>query len=405
MGQIDRHIDVAVIGAGVIGLAVARSLALAQPQLKIVVIDKERHAASHASTRNSGVLHAGFYYSPDSLKAKLTARGNEMLRAFCHDTSVPITDCGKVVLARGTDEEAALIELHRRGVANGVNVELIDKNELARLEPLAYPAEIALWSPNTGVADPKLVATALVSDLQRLGVEIRLSAEVINVDLDGNLQIKGSDLIATREVVNCAGLFADRLAHRFGVGLEYEVLPFRGLYVYGDWPAGRLQRHVYPVPDSRNPFLGVHATVTADGGIKIGPTAIPGLWREHYRGFSGVSLRDFADVTKMLPRFFAHDPKMTSRLLASEAPKVLKSSIVRAAQRLVPSVSSRSFRKWGAAGVRAQLVYRRSGKLAMDFIVEQTPNSTHVLNAVSPAWTSSLAVGEYVAQKILPRLD
>lgn len=400
-----QKVDVAVIGAGVIGLAVARQLAIAEPGLKILVIDKETSAGAHASTRNSGVLHAGFYYSPDSLKAQLTARGNELLRAFCADTGVPVRNCGKVVLATNESEEIALRELHRRGTANGVSVELVDKAELLRLEPLAYPAELALWSPNTGVADPKLVMAALVANVKALGINLLLGAEVVDVSTQGELQLQGGRTISAQEVINCAGLYADRLAHKYGVGTEYEVLPFRGLYVYGNWPAGRLKRHVYPVPDARNPFLGVHATVTSEGQVKIGPTAIPALWREHYRGLSGASPTDFGGVARLLPKFFAHDPKMTSGLLLSEAPKVFKSSIVRAAQRLVPSISNADFRKWGPAGVRAQLVHKQTGKLEMDFVVKQTETSTHVLNAVSPAWTSSLAVGQYVAERVLPRLS
>jgi L-2-hydroxyglutarate oxidase LhgO len=158
------------------------------------------------------------------------------------------------------------------------------------------------------------------------------------------------------------------------------------------------------VPDARNPFLGVHATVTANGGVKIGPTAIPAFWREHYRGLGGWSMSESAEVAQLLPKFFASDPKMTAGLLASEAPKVMKRSIVRAAKKLVPSINDADFKRWGPAGVRAQLVHRDTGKLEMDFIVVEGENSTHVLNAVSPAWTSSFAVGDYVAEKVLARL-
>ena len=399
--------DIAIVGGGVIGLATAHQILKRQPGLKVVVLEKESAVATHASTRNSGVLHAGFYYSPDSMKASLTARGNKMLRAFCHENGVPVLACGKVVLALDSAQEVALNELHRRGIANGVDVRLIDKAELARLEPLAARAEVALWSPNTAVADPNLVAEALLTRVKARGARVQVGCKVEAVDVLASgvvLGLSGGGAVQAKHVINCAGLYADKLAHQFGVGLEYAVLPFRGLYVYGNWPKGRLQRHVYPVPDARNPFLGVHATVTANGGVKIGPTAIPGFWREHYRGVGGWSPNELAEVAKLLPKFFASDPKMTAGLLASEAPKVMKRSIVQAAAKLVPSVNARDFKRWGPAGVRAQLVHRDSGKLEMDFIVREGANSTHVLNAVSPAWTSSFAVGDYVTEKVLSRL-
>jgi len=157
------------------------------------------------------------------------------------------------------------------------------------------------------------------------------------------------------------------------------------------------------VPDARNPFLGVHATVTSSGGVKIGPTAIPALWREHYRGFASWAPNESAEVARLLPKFLSSDPKMTAALLASEAPKVMKRAIVKAAAKLVPSVSTKDFKRRGPAGVRAQLVHRDSGKLEMDFIVRDCEHSTHVLNAVSPAWTSSFAVGDYVGERVLSR--
>lgn len=399
--------DIAIVGGGVIGLATAHQILKRQPGLQVVVLEKESAVATHASTRNSGVLHAGFYYSPDSMKASLTARGNTMLRKFCHENGVPVLACGKVVLALDSAQEVALNELHRRGIANGVDVRLIDSAELARLEPLAARAEVALWSPNTAVADPNLVAEALLTQVKARGAQVQVGCKVEAVDVLSSgvvLGLSNGGAVQANHVINCAGLYADKLAHQFGVGLEYAVLPFRGLYVYGNWPKGRLQRHVYPVPDARNPFLGVHATVTANGGVKIGPTAIPGFWREHYRGVGGWSPNEFADVARLLPRFFASDPKMTAGLLASEAPKVMKRLIVQAAAKLVPSVNSRDFKRWGPAGVRAQLVHRDSGKLEMDFIVREGERSTHVLNAVSPAWTSSFAVGDYVTEKVLSRL-
>ena len=197
-------------------------------------------------------------------------------------------------------------------------------------------------------------------------------------------------------VINAAGLYADQVAHWFGVGLEYRMLPFKGLYWYGTWEPGRLTRHVYPVPDPRNPFLGVHLTVTVDGKAKIGPTAIPALWRQDYGGVGGLDLGEVADVARTFPSFLFSKHHDVPGLVRSELPKYSRTHLVRQASALVPSVRPEDFTIKGKPGVRAQLVDMRQRKLEMDFIVRPGERSTHMLNAVSPAWTSSLAVAEHV---------
>ncbi len=386
--------DVVVVGGGIVGLAIADALLQRHPGTGVVVLDKEDRLAAHASGRNSGVLHAGFYYSPDSLKARLTRRGNVMLREFCAERGVPVRDTGKVVVTRSADELPALAELQRRGQANAVPLELVDERGLAELEPLARTVEQALWSPTTGSADPVAVVEALADRVRERGGRIELGTPV--VDAGPGWVRTSAGRVDVGHLVNSAGLQADVVARWFGVGEEYRMLAFKGLYWYGNWPAGRLRRHVYPVPDARNPFLGTHLTVAVDGRAKIGPTAIPALWRESYGGLAHASAGEIRDTAVLLPQFLASPHHDAVALVRSELPKHRRRHLVAEAARLVPSVRAEDFRTRGRPGIRAQLFDVRARQLEMDFVVRPGERSTHVLNAVSPGWTSALAMAEHI---------
>ena len=393
-----RAPDVAVIGGGIVGLALADAWLAAHPGSSVVVLDKEERLAEHASGRNSGVLHAGFYYAPDSLKAQLTRRGNQLLRAFCAERGVPVRETGKVVVTTSTEQLRQLDELYARGQANGVPLEMVDEAGLRELEPLARTHERALWSPSTAVADPVAVVEALAARVRERGGEVRLGTPVLEA---GPGWIRTPyQRIEVGHTINAAGLYADRVARWFGVGEDYAMLPFKGLYWYSNWPAGRLQRHVYPVPDPRNPFLGVHLTVTVSGRTKVGPTAIPSLWREDYGGVRGINTRELAGIAKLYPRFLRSPDHDVPGLVRSELPKYSRRHLVSQARALVPSVNAGDFRERGRVGVRAQLLHVPSGRLEMDFVVRPGERSTHVLNAVSPAWTSSLAMAEWIVERI-----
>ena len=372
--------DVAVIGGGIIGLTIARELAIRGAT--VTVFEKEPALGMHASGRNSGVLHAGFYYAPDSLKARLTAQGNHMLREFCAEHDVPVHSCGKVVVASDPAQLPALDELARRGQANGVRLEVIDEKQLADLEPLARTHERAIWSPDTAVADPHAVTAALHRDLERRRVTIRTSTAVTGPLKAGH-------------VVNAAGLYADRVAAWYGFCDDYVMMPFKGLYWYGDASAPHLQRHVYPVPDPRNPFLGVHFTVTPTGGVKVGPTAIPALSREAYSG--GIRRDEAREILGAFPTFIRGGHHDVPALLRGELPKYSRRWLQHHARALVPSATGFTIR--GTPGIRAQLMHKATGRLEMDFVVRGDERSTHVLNAVSPAWTSSLAFAQYVVDR------
>lgn len=392
-------VDLAVIGGGIVGLALADAWLVRNPADRVLVIDKEPKVAAHASGRNSGVLHAGFYYAPDSLKAQLTRRGNQQLREFCYERGVPIVETGKVVVAQSPDETGRIDDLYERGVANGCTLEIIDEAGLAEIEPLAVTHGKALWSPLTAVSSPVGVTEALAARVRERGGTVRLSTAV-TAAAPGWVELNGIERVNAGHIINAAGLYADTVAHWFGVGLDYRMLPFKGLYWYGNWPKGRLKRHVYPVPDQRNPFLGAHVTVTVDGATKIGPTAIPALWREDYGRFAGIVPRETLEIAGLYPRFLTSKHHDVPGLLRTEFPKYIRRHLVKQTQALVPSVQVKDFKTRGKPGVRAQLLHLPTKKLEMDFVVEPGERSTHMLNAVSPAWTSALAVGEYVVERI-----
>ena len=379
---------------------IADELLRVHPDLKVEVHDKESSLAQHALGRNSGVLHAGFYYSPDSMKARLTRVGNALLREFCAERGAPVRDVGKVVVTRNDEELPRLLDLHSRGVANGVDVELIDERQLAELEPLAQTAGQALWSPTTGSADPVRVVEELAARVQERGGRVVLGSRVV-AGGPGWISTAADGYRSVGHVVNAAGLYADVVAAWFDVGTEYRMLPFKGLYWYGDWPPGTLQRHVYPVPDPRNPFLGVHLTVAASGRAKIGPTAIPAVSREAYSGVSGLSIREAWGVARTLPRFLTSPHHDSRALVVSEVPKCLHSHLIKEATELVPSVRPADFRVKGRPGIRAQLFDTKANWLEMDFVVRTGDRSTHVLNAVSPGWTTAFAMAREVVSTIL----
>lgn len=391
--------DVLIVGAGVVGLALADAWLAHHPHDNVIVVDKESELGMHASGRNSGVVHAGFYYAPDSLKAKLTRDGNRLLKEFCSERGVMVRETGKVVVTTSGQQLPALEQLFERGQLNGVALEKIDEAQLKELEPLARTHERALWSPSTAVADPVAVVKALAHRVIERGGVLRLGSSVVGVS-PGEVTMSNADTVSFGHLINAAGLYADTIAHWCGVGMEYKMLPFKGLYWYGNWEPGRLQRHVYPVPDSRNPFLGTHITVTVDGRAKVGPTAIPSLWREDYGRTKNFSAAEMAHILRLYPGFISSKHHNVWNLLRTELPKYSRKKLLAEAARLVPAVKSQDFNQKGRPGVRAQLMHVPSGRLEMDFVVHHGHRSTHILNAVSPAWTSSLAVAEHVVSGI-----
>lgn len=392
-----NHPDFLIIGGGIIGLTLARELKTRHPGATVRVIEKERALGEHASGRNSGVLHAGFYYTADSLKARFARDGNRRMTQYCLDRGLPVKRCGKLVVARNAGELATLDELLRRGGANGVEVHDVTAAEARELEPQARTFERALWSPNTATVNPLAVLQALDRDLVGLGVTVSRDTEY-GGRRNGVVRTSRGNITAGY-VINAAGLHADRIARDYGFAEHYHILPFKGVYLYGNG-ALTLRRHVYPVPLLANPFLGVHFTVTVDGHTKIGPTAIPAFWREHYDRLSRFKLSEFADVLWREASLFLRNDFGFRALALDEVRKYKRELLVALAAELVPATRAGDFTEWGRPGIRAQLIDTRTRQMVMDFRHEGDDRSFHVLNAVSPGFTCSMPFADHLCDEI-----
>ena len=395
--------DVLILGGGVVGLATGISLLQLRPALKVIIAEKEKQLALHASGRNSGVIHAGFYYSPDSLKAKFCRDGNKELRILAKKYDVLVRDVGKVVVTRNTEELSRLETLYQRGCANGVELEVREAKDLRSIEPLAVTYEKFLWSPTTAISDSKAIVDAMRQEFIALGGQIDFDMR-IQLILANNEVRDATNTYNATHIINAAGAQADRISRSVGVGTEYAMLPFMGVYRATAEKNLPLQRLVYPVPHPINPFLGVHFTLTLDHKVKIGPTAIPIAGREQYSFLNGWSARDIAQAVKGMSSLVRGDSHDFGAILKTEWPKVIQSMLVKESTELVPTAGA--VKNWHRKppGIRAQLVHLPTGNLVQDFVVKTLRNSTHVLNAVSPGWTSALPFGRWVAETLVNRL-
>lgn len=388
-----------VIGGGVVGLGTARALARRFPGASILILEKESGPGKHQSTHNSGVLHAGLYYKPGSLKARMAVQGIRQMTAFCVEKGISHEICGKVVVATDEAEIVRLRALLERGQANGLQgLAWLGPEELREREPHAAGLA-AILVPEEGIVDYEAVCAALVADLRASGVIFQPDARVTGLVRRG----KGW-LIATPSgeheadyIVNCAGLFCDRVAELAGVAREVRIIPFRGEYFQLAPEAAHLVRHlIYPVPDPTFPFLGVHFTRLIHGGIEAGPNAVLATAREGYRktDFHPLELAD-ALLFPGLWNFLRNHPRMCWDELARSFSRRL---FAQSLQKLVPAIQETQLAH-GGAGVRAQAMLR-DGTLVQDFWIQKLDQSLHVLNAPSPAATASLAIGEEIAGKV-----
>jgi len=392
--------DFLIIGAGIIGLTMAMNLRHRYPDREITIIEKEKDVAFHASGRNSGVLHAGFYYTSDSLKARFTREGCLYWQKYCTDNGLSLNRCGKVVVARGEEELKTLHELKNRGDSAGVNLKLIDEKELADLEPRARTHEKALFSPDTATVNPVELCRHLKQKLRDMDVHFFFNTPYTE-RMDDTRVRAGERLFQAERVINSAGLYADRIARDFGLGSRYTIIPFKGIYLEYSGEDTPVSRNIYPVPDLNRPFLGVHFTVQVDGSVKIGPTAIPSFWRENYSCLSRFSAGEFLE-TSLLQTWLMATTRNSFRTLAVEEIKKYRKEYLReTARNLVRGVDMKGFSRWGKPGIRAQLLDRKTGQLVMDFVVENGENSVHILNAVSPAFTASYPFTRWIVDNYL----
>lgn len=395
--------DFLVVGGGVVGINIARELKRRFTDASVHLLEKETTSTAHSSGRNSGILHAGFYYTADSLKARFTRRGNSLLTQYCIDKGIPINRCGKLVVAQSERDLPLLNVLLDRGRANSVELYGISAQEAKKIEPRVKTLERALFSPTTSSVDPGEVVAEMARDAVSDGVVIQYDT-AYQGSRNGIVRTSRGSL-TPGYLVNAAGLYADKVARDYGFSENYRILPFKGVYLYSDETDHPIRTHIYPVPDLQNPFLGVHFTVTSAGQVKIGPTAIPAFWREQYQGLQNFRGDEFLEIVGRQAGLFFGSRFGFRSLAMQELRKYHRPTLVGLAKSLATGVEERMFRRWGRPGIRAQLLNVKEKKLEMDFVVEGDQRSFHVLNAVSPGFTCCIPFAEYVSERISKLLN
>lgn len=388
-----------VVGAGIVGLATALALRKRDPEARITVLEKADDVATGQTGHNSGVIHAGIYYAPGSLKARLCRAGRQATIDYCERRGIPYRLAGKLVVATDAAEHARLDALEERARANGIPLERISADRIRELEP-AVRGVSAILSPGTGIVDYRLVARSMRDELVDAGVSMRFGARVTGIeetDAEVHVRLDDGESIRAERLVACAGLQADRIARLGGVDAGFRIVPFRGEYFELDRRRDSLvERLIYPVPDPSMPFLGVHLSPTMAGRITVGPNAVLGLARERYRR-GAVSARDLLGFA-IFPGFW----RMASKNLGPAVTEMRNSAFVRgylaACRTYAPELERRDLGR-RFAGIRAQAI-RRDGSMVEDFLLERTRRQLHVCNAPSPAATSAIPIGRMIAERL-----
>lgn len=393
--------SVVIVGGGIVGLATALQLIKKKPDLKILVLEKETELAKHQTGNNSGVIHSGIYYKPGSLKATNCMRGYHQLITFCQEQTIPFELCGKIIVATNESEKLLLQNLFVRGEQNGLkNLKKLSAGELKEYEPHVNGIE-GIFVPQTGIVDYKLVAEKYGEVLRKQGVEIHLGEKVVNISTEKSTTvITDKSSYTTELVINCAGLYSDKVARLTVQNLNVKIIPFRGEYYKLRKEKEYLVKSlIYPVPDPNFPFLGVHFTRMAKGGVEAGPNAVLAFQREGYKK-SDVNLKELSE-TLAWPGFQKVAAKYWRTGFGEMYRSFSKAAFTKALQKLIPEIQQEDLVE-GGAGVRAQACDREGG-LVDDFLILEGKNVINVCNAPSPAATSSLAIGETVSGLALKR--
>ena len=401
--ELNMNFDVTVVGGGIVGLATAYRLLETRPGIRLLLLEKESKVAAHQTGNNSGVLHSGLYYKPGSEKARLSVQGLRQIVAFCQQHGIAHEQCGKIVVATSDDELARLDNLWERGNANGLaGLRRLSRDEIREIEPHAAGIA-AIHVPQEGIVDYPAVCEKLAEIIRARGGEIRLNARVLKLLSQADrwtIETSAGDF-STRFVITCAGLHSDRLVKASGQTPGAQIIPFRGEYYKIKKDRQHLVRHlIYPVPDPKFPFLGVHFTRLIHGGIEAGPNAVLAFAREGYR-WSDINLRDLAEAVFFpgLWKFLAAYPSMCGYEIRRS---LSKAEFTRSLQKLVPDIRQEDLEP-GGAGVRAQAM-TANGKLVEDFHFEEQRGILHVVNAPSPAATAALAIGSRIVERVLTHL-
>jgi L-2-hydroxyglutarate oxidase len=391
--------DYCIIGGGIVGLATAMALLQQRPGASLLILEKETSLGRHQTGHNSGVIHAGIYYAPGSLKAELCKRGAQATKDFCREHDIAFDVCGKLLVASNPLEMQRMQALYERSQQNGLKVERLDAAELARREPNIAGLG-ALFVDATGIVDYKQVCYAMAKVIEQAGGEVRLGTTVQAIrELGEHVEIRDQNQTwHARQLVACAGLQSDRLARLAGVKIDHQIIPFRGEYYRLPASKNQIVNHlIYPIPDPELPFLGVHLTRMIDGSVTVGPNAVLGFGRENYRKF-GVNWRDVAEYARF-PGFWKTIWNNLGSGTTEMKNSLFKRGYLEQCRKYCPSLQVEDLLPY-EAGIRAQAVMR-DGTLVHDFLFAETPRMVHVCNAPSPAATSAIPIGEMIAEKIL----
>ncbi|MFL7839672.1 MAG: L-2-hydroxyglutarate oxidase [Candidatus Promineifilaceae bacterium] len=390
--------QVIIIGGGIVGLATAYNLSARYPELDITILEKETKLAAHQSGRNSGVLHSGIYYKPGSLKALNCRKGKALMEAFCEEQGIPYSICGKVIVATNEDERPILHDIYERGQANGVTCNIIDRARLDELEPYTAGIE-AIHVPEAGIVDYPAVCSRLGEIIQERGNEIRLGTEVTAIEEGSNdvvVTTKAGDFTSDY-LINCGGVYSDRITKMTGLDAPAQIIPFRGEY-YELKPEAKYLCHslLYPVPDPKFPFLGVHFTLMIDDRVTCGPNAVLAFAREGYN-LTDINLQELFETLRY-PGFQKLAGRFWRTGMGEMWRSASKSAFVSALQKLVPDIRAEHLVKY-PAGIRAQAL-QPDGSMMDDFAFQESARIVNVINAPSPAATSALAIGETVVDQL-----
>lgn len=391
--------DYCVIGGGIVGLATAIELMRRKPGARLILLEKENAVARHQTGHNSGVIHAGIYYPPDSLKARLCREGAAATKAFCDEHGIPYDTCGKLVVATNAEEEARLDAIYERAVANGIAVDRLSGADLAAREPNVSGCA-ALFVRETAIVDYRQISERMREIIVELGGEVLLGARVDSIaeETDRVRVSHARGTVDCGNLVVCAGLQSDRLASLAGLKINHRIIPFRGEYFrLPDRHSGIVRHLIYPVPDPELPFLGIHVTRMVDGGVTIGPNAVLGLSREGYAKFS-IDILDLA-ATAAFPGFWRLLARYWRASVMELRNSLSRRRYLNEVRKFCPAIEKDDMLAY-PAGIRAQAVLR-DGTLVHDFLFEQTPRTLHVLNAPSPAATSAIPIGRMIVDRML----
>ncbi len=396
--------DITIIGAGIVGLATAYKIQEKNPGLKIHVLEKEKNVSAHQTGNNSGVIHSGIYYKPGSLKARNCTYGYKLLLDFCDENDITYDICGKVIIASDKREIPGMEVLYKRGIENGLEgLKLIKKEELNDYEPHVVGLA-GIWVPQTGIIDFRKVSEKLAENIRHRGAEIYFGQKVQGIKIKNHevLIDTSSQSFKSRLVINCAGLYSDKIAKYTHQNVSVKIIPFRGEYYKIKSEKSHLVRNlIYPVPDPSFPFLGVHYTRMINGGIEAGPNAVLAFAREGYKK-SQINLPELAE-TLTWPGFLKVASKYWKTGIGEMYRSFSKKAFTQALQKLIPEIEENDL-EMGGAGVRAQAC-DRSGGLLDDFLIYENERAINVCNAPSPAATSSLSIGETIAKIALDHIN